>query len=120
MERSSFPVRRISSTMAIHGAHHPKFKSLWLTLAFTGSNHQDGCALYVAVLHVAQGTIRIRQSVSRRARLDVGLGGLGEERAGVLASIGGFTTLPSFLGKMAAGVEGWDHPGRNAREGERP
>src|SRR5258707_6758362 len=72
MERSSFPVRRISSTMAIHGAHHPKFKSLWLTLAFTGSNHQDGCALYVAVLHVAQGTIRIRQSVSRRARLDVG------------------------------------------------
>ena len=23
--------------------------SLWLTLAFTGSNHQDGCAFYVAV-----------------------------------------------------------------------
>ena len=78
--------------MAIHGAHHPKFKSLWLTLAFTGSNHQDGCALYVAVLHVAQGTIRIRQSVSRHARLDVGLGGLGEEHAGVLASICGYAT----------------------------
>src|ERR1700737_542037 len=69
-----------------------KLSPLWLTLAFTGSNHQNRRALYVAVLHVAQGTIRIRQSVSRRARLDVGLGGLGEERAGVLASIRGRAT----------------------------
>ena len=49
------------------------------------------------MLHVAQGTIRIRQSVSRRARLDVALG---EERVGVLASIGGYATQFTFLVEM--------------------
>jgi hypothetical protein len=38
---------------------HRKFKSHWLTLAFTSSNHQDRRSLYVAVLHIAQGTICI-------------------------------------------------------------
>ena len=80
--------------------------SLWLTLAFTGSNHQDGCAFYVAVLHVAQGTIRIRQSVSRRTRMDVGLGGLGEERAGILASIGGLRYAVHVPGRDAGRSRG--------------
>jgi hypothetical protein len=58
------------------------------------------------VLHVAQGTIRIRQSVTRRARLDVGLGGLG-----VLASIG--------LSGRAWGAKSWACAGIAANERDR-
>ena len=100
--------------------HTGKFKSHWLTLAFIGSNHQDGRPLYVAVLHIAQGTICIRQSVSRRARLDVGLGGLGEERADVLASIGGYATQFTFLVKMPAVVEARHVTEMNAGDGASP
>ena len=42
------------------------------SLSFTGSNHQHRRSLYVAVLHIAQGAIRVLQSIGRRSRLNMG------------------------------------------------
>jgi hypothetical protein len=77
----------------------------WLTLAFTGSNRQYRRPLYVAALHIPQAAIRIGQSVGRRSRLNVGLDGLGQERADVFARIRGHAKQFTFLVEMPAIVK---------------
>jgi len=90
----------------------------WLTL--TGSNRQHRRPFYVAVLHVAERAISVCQSVRRRARLDMGFCGLGEERADVLASIGGHATQFTLLVKMLTVVEARHVTEMNAGNGANP